>query len=207
MFTEFRVRWVALCLVLLAGLAAASTDSPYDIIRLTADELTERLDGRRDYLAQNPAELYGLIDAVLLPRFDTRYAGYLVLGKRNWRAASEVQRTRFVDAFYGFLLRSYADAVLKFDQSQIKVEASDQADDGKRAVVRTTMRLDDGSDVPVNYSMRNSEQGWRAYDVRIEGVSYVQNYRNQFAAEIDANGIDAVIARLESEQPDIMRAQ
>jgi phospholipid transport system substrate-binding protein len=65
------------------------------------------------------------------------------------------------------------------------------------------MRMDDGSTVPVNYSMRNGSVGWRAYDVRIEGVSYVQNYRNQFNAEITANGINAVIARLESEAAEL----
>ncbi len=69
----------------------------------------------------------------------------------------------------------------------------------KRTVVKTQMRLDDGTEIPVNYSMRETSDGWKAYDVRIEGVSYVQNYRNQFNAEISTNGLDSVIARLERE--------
>jgi len=186
-------------LVPLTG-AATAADSPFAIIEQTATELTARLDGRRKHLEDHPAELYTLIDEVLLPRFDTRYAGYLVLGKKHWRSATEQQRGRFIDAFYNFLLRSYADAVLSFDQGSIKVMEPDEAPDGKRAVVRTQMRLDDGSSVPVNYSMRRSSDGWKAYDVRIEGVSYVQNYRNQFDAEISANGIDQVIERLEREK-------
>lgn len=188
--------WVALAC---ATIAVAADKSPYEIIETTASELSTRLDGRKAYFEANRDELYGLIDELLLPRFDTRYAGYLVMGKQNWRAASEEQRQRFIDAFYRFLLRSYSDAVLDFDQGQVKVVEPEVQPEGRRAVVKTEMHLNDGTSVPVNYSMRHSEDGWRAYDVRIEGVSYVQNYRNQFAAEIDAKGIDAVIARLENE--------
>jgi phospholipid transport system substrate-binding protein len=61
----------------------------------------------------------------------------------------------------------------------------------------TELQLDDGTVVPVNYSLRNTSVGWKVYDVRIEGISYVQNYRSQFNAEISARGIEAVIARLE----------
>jgi phospholipid transport system substrate-binding protein len=182
-----------------AGLAVAADQSPYEVIEQTATDLTERLDGRTDYLEDNPAELYGLIDEILLPRFDTRYAGYLVLGKKHWRSASKEQRDDFIAAFYLFLLRSYADAILNFDQDNIRIIKPDAEPDGDRTVIKTEMRMDDGSRVPVNYSMRNGSDGWRAYDVRIEGVSYVQNYRNQFNAEITANGINEVIARLERE--------
>lgn len=61
------------------------------------------------------------------------------------------------------------------------------------------MQLNDGTSLPVNYSLRQTKDGWRAFDVRIEGISYVQNYRNQFNAEIAAKGIDAVIARLQAD--------
>jgi phospholipid transport system substrate-binding protein len=186
-----------------AGLAVAADQSPYEVIEQTATDLTERLNGRADYLEDHPAELYGLIDEVLLPRFDTRYAGYLVLGKKHWRSASKEQRDDFIAAFYLFLLRSYADAILNFDQDSIRIIKPDAEPDGNRTVIKTEMRMDDGSTVPVNYSMRNGSAGWRAYDVRIEGVSYVQNYRNQFNAEIAANGINAVIARLEREAAEL----
>jgi phospholipid transport system substrate-binding protein len=186
-----------------AGLAVAADQSPYEVIEQTATDLTERLNGRTDYLEDHPAELYGLIDEVLLPRFDTRYAGYLVLGKKHWRSASKEQRDDFIAAFYLFLLRSYADAILNFDQDSIRIIEPDAEPDGNRTVIKTEMRMDDGSTVPVNYSMRNGSAGWRAYDVRIEGVSYVRNYRNQFNAEIAANGINAVIARLEREAAEL----
>ena len=172
--------------------------TPNQVIEATANAMADGLDGRRAYFEEHPEELYQLINDVLLPNFDARYAGYLVLGK-HWRTASEEQRSRFIDAFYNFLLRSYAKAVLEFDQKKINILPPRGELGEKRAVVKTEMRLDDGSEIPVNYSMRNTDNGWKAYDVRIEGISYVQNYRNQFNAEISAKGIDSVIVRLESE--------
>ena len=133
-----------------------------------------------------------------MPHFDIRYAGRLALGK-HWKAATKDQRNRFIDAFYEFLLQSYANGVLKFNEDAITVYPTEVEPDAKRVVVKTDMRMDDGSVVPVNYSLRKSSAGWRVYDVRIEGVSYIQNYRNQFNAEISAVGIEAVIERLESE--------
>ena len=70
--------------------------------------------------------------------------------------------------------------------------------DGDRATIRTLVTLDDGSDVPVNYELRLGSGGWKVYDIVIEGVSYVRNLRSQLGAEIDANGLDSVILRLEA---------
>lgn len=193
-----------LLLSLLSGGALAATvmpeaeRSPYEIIETTAMAVSERLDGRKVYYDENPGELYALVDELLLPHFDVRYAGRLVLGK-HWKAATKEQRKRFVNVFYQFLVQSYANGILEFEQGSIKVLPPEGEENEKRVVVKTETRMDDGSEVPINYSMRKTRDGWRVYDVRIEGVSYVQNYRNQFNAEIAALGVDAVIDRLNDE--------
>ena len=187
-----------------AGGAGASTveveshPSPHEVVETTAMAVSERLDGRKVYFDEHPEELYALVDELLLPVFDVRYAGRLVLGK-HWKTATKEQRDRFVDVFYRFLLQSYANGILEFEQGAIKVLPPDGEQNEKRVVVKTETRMDDGSEVPINYSMRRTSNGWRVYDVRIEGVSYVQNYRNQFNAEISALGVDAVIDRLNME--------
>jgi phospholipid transport system substrate-binding protein len=186
------------------GSSAASPASktpaqtPNEVVAIASTTIAEQLDGRKEYLKQHSAELYSLIDALLLPHFDTRYAGYLVLGE-HWPNATDEQRSRFIDVFYRFLVQSYADGILGFEQESLSILPPDGESDQKRAVVKTTIRMDDGTLVPVNYSMRNSSAGWRVYDVRIEGVSYIQNYRNQLNAEIQALGLDAVIERLQGE--------
>lgn len=186
------------CAALATTVAGETGDTPYEIIETTATAVTERLDGRKAYFDENPDELYELIDELLLPHFDVRYAGRLVLGK-HWKAATREQRDRFVNVFYKFLMQSYANGILEFEQGSIKVLPPDDQQNEKRVVVKTETRMDDGNEVPINYSMRRTPDGWRVYDVRIEGVSYVQNYRNQFNAEIAALGVDAVIDRLNTE--------
>jgi len=168
---------------------------PNEVIEYASAEITDRLEGRRAYFATHPVELYEVVNEIMAPYFDVRYAGRLVLGN-HWKTSTAEQRDRFIDAFYDFLLQSYADAVLKFKQDAVTIYAQEGDLPEKRAVVKTSMRMDDGSMVPVNYSLRKSKVGWRVYDVRIEGVSYIQNYRNQFNAEIAALGIDAVTERL-----------
>ena len=186
----------------LSGVALASP-SPRDVVVSSANEVARRLENRREYLAEHPDELYALVDEVLLPNFDIRYAGFLVLGP-HWRTITEEQRDRFLTTFFDFLVRSYSRGLLDFDpKSLVILDVAAPPADEKRVQVKTTMRQDDGSIVPVNYSLRSTAKGWKVYDVRIEGVSYLQNYRNQFNAEISANGIESVISRLEQETADV----
>lgn len=188
-----------LTVCMLAVSASADGRSPEEVVRQTADALAMSIDGRQSQLEANPAELYALVSEVFLPVFDTDYAGRLVLGK-HWRTATPAQRQKFIDTFYDFLLRSYSRYVLRFEKDRVKILPNPGGNpDPERAVVRTEMQLPDGTKLPVNYSLRKTEEGWRAFDVRIEGISYVQNYRNQFNSEIGAKGMDAVIARLQAE--------
>ena len=190
----------------LTSLAMADTRTPEQIVRETADTLAARIEGKQKQLAANPPELYKLVDEVFLPVFDTDYAGRLVLGK-HWRTATPAQRQEFVETFYDFLLRSYARYVLRFEKEKVRILPTPAtAPDPKRAVVKTEMKLEDGARIPVHYSLHQTKDGWRAFDVRIEGISYVQNYRNQFNAEIGAKGMDAVIARLKADTAKVSTA-
>jgi len=192
----------ALSLMLLAGLwaggavRAAEADEPSQIIQNAATEMLKDLDQHRAEYRKDPAKVYALVDRVLLPHFDTEYAAQQVLAK-YWRTASPEQRQRFIDAFYHSLLRTYGNALLDFtaDRMTILPFRGDLA--SGRAVIRTQVKRDNGTQVPVNYSLRKTDKGWMAYDVTIEGISYIKSYRTDFGAEIDQKGIDAVIERLE----------
>jgi phospholipid transport system substrate-binding protein len=192
----------SLVLALLAAAAPAADETAHQIVEQTVNRIAAQLDGRRQELTANKNELYALIDRELLPQFDTDYAGRLVLGK-SWRKATPAQRERFVDVFYNFLLRSYATAILKFEQDRVKILPARRPPQDGRTVVETEMRMQDGATTPVNYAMHSTPAGWKAYDVRIEGISYIQNYRNQFNAEVAARGLDALITRLEKDTADI----
>ena len=193
-------RWIlaaTACAVLLpAGFAAAQ--SPNVVIEEAVAILAERLDGKKDEFAENRVALYQLIDDILLPRFDQRFAAQLVLA-RHWRTASEEQQQRFIDAFYNSLLKRYAEGILEFEEDRIEVLAFRGDASKKTSSVRTVVELDDGSKVPVNYDLVRRGEQWKIFNVTIEGVSYMRNYRTELDAEIRASSLNAVIERLESE--------
>lgn len=184
--------------LLSAGLALANPGSPDAVIEGAVAELTEKLSGRKDELAENREELYGLIDEVLLPRFDRKLAAQLVLAK-HWRTASDEQRERFINAFYSSLLRKYADGLLEFDEERIEVIEFRGDKTAKRSLVKTNVTLDDGTRVPVHYDLVNRGDRWLIFNVKVEGVSYVSNFRTELDSEIRTSSLQAVIDRLESE--------
>ena len=172
--------------------------APQDLIQKVSQDLLRDLDANRAAYSKDSQQLRGMVDKYLLPHFDTDYAARLVLGK-HWRTASADQRKRFVDAFYQALMRNYGDAILEFSADRLKILPFRGDLASGSATVRTEIKRDDGTPVPVNYSMRGTPQGWKAWDVTIEGISYVKNYRTDFGAQADREGIDAVIKRLETQ--------
>ena len=197
-----RIDWrrpaLLIAALLLASLAAANPGSPDAVIVGAVNELNEKLSGRKAELAENREELYALINEVLLPRFDRKLAAQLVLAK-HWRTASEEQRERFINAFYNSLLRKYADGLLEFDEDRIEVLEFRGDASAKRALVKTNVTLDDGTQVPVHYDLVNRGDRWLIFNVKVEGVSYVSNFRTELDAEIRSSSLQAVIDRLESE--------
>ena len=181
-----------------APTAAPSALGPQELVENSAKRMLVELDANRPMYVKDPAKLDSLVANVLLPNFDTDYAARLVLGQ-TWRTASEEQRKRFVDAFYHSLLHNYGAALLNFTADKFVVlpykgEASDT-----QATVRTEVKKDTGDKVPVNFSLHKTDQGWKAWDVVIEGISYVKSFRTDFGSEIQQKGLDEVITRLEAE--------
>jgi phospholipid transport system substrate-binding protein len=184
--------------VLAADAPATPGLGPQELMDKVSRDLLRDLDADRAALAKDPARLRALVDKHLLPHFDTNYASQLVLGK-HWRTATEAQRKRFIEAFYGTLMADYGDALLEFTADRLKILPFHGDPSANSATVRTEVKRDDGTPVPVNYTLRRTPQGWKAWDVTIEGISYVKNFRTDFGAEIDQKGLDAVIQRLESQ--------
>jgi len=174
--------------------APVAADDPGKLVQASAEGMLKDLDANREAYRKDPAKVNALVDKWLLPHFDTAYSARLVLGK-HWRDASEDQRKRFVNAFYQSLLRNYSSALADFTSDRMKFLPAQV--DGDSATVRTEIKRSNGTRIPVNYSLRKTAEGWKAWDVVIEGISYVKSFREDFGAEIDKNGLDAVIQRIE----------
>ncbi|MEA3108861.1 MAG: phospholipid transport system substrate-binding protein [Gammaproteobacteria bacterium] len=181
-----------------AAAPPANTLGPQELVENSAKRMLAELDKNRPVYAKDPAKLDALVANVLLPNFDSEYSARLVLGQ-TWRTATPDQRKRFVDAFYHSLLRNYGTALLNFtaDRFVILPYKGDPAD--ATATVRTEVKKSSGESVPVNFSLRKTEAGWKAWDVVIEGISYVKSFRTDIGAEVQQKGLDEVINRLEAD--------
>ena len=176
----------------------AFAQEPYEQVEQAIAELAAAVEGRKEEFRNDPAALYEMIDGILLPRFNRTYSAQLVLGK-NWKTADDEQRERFIDGFYNSLLRKYSQGVLEFDQERVQLLPFRGDLSKKRTIVKTNVFLDDGIKVTVNYGFADRGDGWKMFDVTIEGISFVRNYRAEVDSEIRLTSLDAVIDRLESE--------
>jgi phospholipid transport system substrate-binding protein len=181
-----------------APAAASSTMGPQELVENSAKRMLQELDANRPMYAKDPAKLDALVANVLLPNFDTEYAARLVLGQ-TWRTATPEQRKRFVDAFYHSLLRNYGAALVDFTADRFVILPYKGDPNDTMATVRTDVKRSNGDKVPVNFSLRKVDGMWKAWDVVIEGISYVKSFRTDFGAEIQQKGLDEVINRLETE--------
>ena len=181
-----------------AGTASATAQpGPTEVVQAAAQGMLNDLDKDRAAYRRDPAKVGQLVDKYLLPHWDTEYSARLVLGK-FWRTATPEQRQRFIDAFYHSLLTNYGAALADFTSDRLKIFPSNVDPAKSTATVRTEVKRDSGDRVAVNYYMHATPQGWKAWDVVIDGISYVNSYRTDFGAQIEQQGIDAVIKRLEA---------
>jgi phospholipid transport system substrate-binding protein len=174
----------------------AQAPGPYDVVKTAAEGMLHDLDANRAEYRKDPSKVAALVDKYLLPNFDVETSARAVLGL-HWRTATPDQRKRFVDAFYHSLLNNYGAALSDFTSDKLKIYPVNIDPGSDRATVRTEVKRDNGDRIAVNYSMRKTPTGWKAVDVNIDGISYVKSYHDDFDAQIDQQGIDAVITRLE----------
>ena len=187
---------VVICFGMAANPGWAAT-APVEVISEAVELLTEGLNARKDEFIEDSDALYAFIDGILLPRFDREFAAGAVLGK-HWRAATDEQKSRFVEAFYVSLVHRYADGLLEFDTDRVEILPFRGASK-RTATVKTNVRLEDSTKIPVYYTLVNREDQWRMFNVTIEGVSYIRNYKMEMESQIRDSGLEKVIQRLETQ--------
>jgi phospholipid transport system substrate-binding protein len=189
---------LAACMMSSAAVAQdANVSDPSQLLESAARDMLKDLDANRAEYRKDPSKIDVLVEKDLLPHFDTEYAARLVLGQ-HWRDATPDQRKRFIDAFYHSMIANYGKSLVNFTGDRLKVYPTKIGADPDRTTVRTEVKRDNGSTVPVNYSMHKGPDGWKAWDVVIDGISYVKSFREDFGSEIDQKGLDEVISRMQS---------
>ncbi len=177
--------------------APAASGDPTALVQQVATSMLGDIDKNRDAYRHDQAKIAAVVDKYLMPHFDTETSARVVLGQ-YWRGATAEQRQRFINAFYHSLLANYGDSLIEFTADRLRILPSHVQPGDTTATVRTEVTRRNGDRVSVNYSLRLTPQGWKAWDVVIDGISYVKSYREDFGEQIEKQGLDTVIQRLES---------
>ena len=183
-------------LAMSGAVAANAAISAYDLVKQTSDRMIAALKDKSDELDQNPKLIYDLVDEIILPHFDFERMSQLVLGK-YWNRISADQRGQFINEFRSLLVRTYATAMSEYSDEKIDFlpfRSDDKADD---VTVKTEVDQKGGFPVPIDYSLYLKQGEWKVYDVSIDDVSLVVNYRTSFATEIKQSGVDGLIKKLQ----------
>ncbi len=185
--------------VLLTGVASAAPAPPPDQgIREVTEQVQGLIRQNHELYKKQPDKFYAMVDQVVVPHFDQKYIGQMVLG-RAWRNATEQQRTRFIAAFKNSLVHSYADALLENYQT-VKAEWKPVhvAPAATDATVNAELQRQQGMPIQLGFSVHQVGGSWKVYDVVVGGISLAANFRSQFSAEIKQSGLDGLTQRLES---------
>jgi phospholipid transport system substrate-binding protein len=176
-----------------SGYAADERD-PITIIREASSHILETLDSRRSEFTEHPELLRNVVKDDLLPLIDLDYSARLILGRAG-RDASAEQLSAFSEAMSTVLINRYAKGMLEFrSNEQLEVLPMKGNNTDKLTRVRTRLKLNSGKYAPVDYAFHMTDQGWKAFDVTVEGISYVITFRNQISPRVLAEGIDKVTA-------------
>jgi ABC-type transport system involved in resistance to organic solvents, auxiliary component len=196
-------RWQALWSVGLAlaigcvvpSLAAAASEPPRVVVEQTIQQVLDTLEENAAVIDDNPDAVEALVADIVLPRFDFELMSRFVLGQ-HWRQADSAQREAFTRAFRDLLVRTYISAVEDYSGEDVQIPAQRIPDDADRVSVQTEIVRPDGPSIPIDYRLFLRSGEWKVFDVSVEGVSLVQNYRAQFSDIVRADGLDELIERV-----------
>jgi phospholipid transport system substrate-binding protein len=149
----------------------------------------------KDIQAGNQKKVHDLVESKVVPHFNFVRMTQLAMG-RNWRDANADQQRRLVEEFRALLVRTYTSAFTQYRNQTVEYRRPRMAAGDTDVVVQSLIKQPSGQPVAVDYSMEKTHQGWKVYNVKIEGVSMVENYRNTFNTEVQKSGIDGLIKSL-----------
>jgi len=182
-----------MCCVL--GVVQAEVIAPDALIRNTVKEVTDIIKQDKDIQAGDQEKILKLVDSKVLPHFDFRRMTQLAVGK-YWRRATTQQREALVTEFRDMLVRTYTKVFTVYRDQKVDVKPLRIAVSDTEATVKTSIGLPGTPTTQVDYEMKRAADGWKVFDISIEGVSMVLSYRGTFTSEIKEGGVDGLIKTL-----------
>ncbi len=185
-------------MLLAAPLNAAAKPDPQQAQAMVRDVTGRMLNVLRediDEVDDEGAFLRQKMDEIVAPTLDFITMTKLAVG-RYWRDASNDQKRALVTEFRELLLRTYAQSLKEYNNEQLELLPLQTGDRDDRVKVRSRVIQSDGPEFSVNYSLRFHDGQWKVYDIVIDGISMVTNYRSTFSSEIRSNGVDGLVSTL-----------
>ena len=183
---------LATVVVGLSAQLVSAQEAPDALVKKNTNEILAALKADKDLAAGNQKKIEKLADEKILPLFNFTRMTQLAVG-RNWKDASDAQKKSLIDEFRTLLVRTYSTSLTQFRNQTIDVKPMKITAGDTEVVVKTQVNQPGGQPVPIDYSMEKSGDSWKVYDVLIDGVSLVTNYRSSFNTEIQKSGIDGLI--------------
>ena len=175
--------------------AGAQIGAPDALARSVTDEVLALIHADKEIQAGNQKKVLELVEAKVLPHFSFVSMTQLAMG-RNWREANAEQQKRLIGEFRTLLVRTYTTALTQYKNQVVVYKPVRMAANDTDVVVQSMVKQASGPPVAVDFNMEKTDHGWKVYNVKIEGISLVENYRNTFNTEIQRHGVDGLIKSL-----------
>jgi phospholipid transport system substrate-binding protein len=176
------------------GSVAHAQTGPDELIRKVSTEVIEAVKADKAIQAGDVGRIVALVDSKVMPHVNFQRMTASAVG-RHWRAATPEQKQRLQEEFKILIVRTYSGALREVKNQTVQLKPFRGGADAKEVVVRTEVR-GGGEPIQLDYRLEKSDAGWKVYDINVLGVWMVEQYRNMFAQEIGAGGVDGLIAKL-----------
>jgi ABC-type transporter MlaC component len=193
------LKYIIAIFILFSSYSFAS-DDPDVFLKNSVKEISEFISENKDSLDSNENYLRTKVDELVIPKLDIELMSKIVLGKKNWTSMDPILRTKFQQAFRNLMVKTYMKSLTSFDGEKIKFLPYKKGKRPDVARVKSVYLLNEG-ELSVNYSLKlNKSAEWKVYDINIDGISLIKNYRSDFKSHIERDGIDSLIEELETKQ-------
>lgn len=182
--------------LLLFTVVAHAEVNPQILVEKSINQMLQELEINKAKISEDKTIVRGIVENVILPNMAVNTISRKVMGKHARKATKE-QKSRFADAFKGYMIRFYSNAFAEYTNETVDFLEEPKFNNQKRVTVRTKLNRASGAPIPIDYKLQRSGDSWKIIDVKIEGISLVISNRSQFGGNISRDGLDTVIAKLE----------
>ncbi len=186
--------------------AADSAMAPDALAKSVTEEVLAIIRADKDIQAGNQKKVLDLVETKIVPHFNFAGMTRIALGK-NWSQANAEQRKALTNEFRALLIRTYTTAFTQYKNQTVEYRPLRLAPSDNDVVVKSFIKQPSGQPIAVDYNMEKTDAGWKVYNLKIEGISLVENYRNTFNTEIQKSGIDGLIKTLADRNKSLAQSQ